>query len=362
LAANRELVLVILTTDRERTESADRRHRTLEALAADGRIDVWSKRGRALHLHYPNFNRTYGQQVSWGIQRIHERCSSMDYVLLVNADSRIDATGIRELLGYVASDIECAQQSAVFLANFAELGPIPAAEALLQSTWTIETELFRYLAGCGAVKWLPRRLASVWYQHAVGHGLLISIRLLDRIGGFPNPAVGLEDSALGYRIRTNKGFVRPLRTLELAEAPSSLDALLRQRMTWIRGPLGALSYRTRSTQDKLLVAQAVYGGAKWALTLPAICGEMIVLDRRGRLLWALVFLARRYTTLALMLRSLPEFSDYGLDRPPTTKLVAAVALYPIAIFSYGAGGLGGALMMLCEWVTGKPYIQPRTDD
>lgn len=361
LASNRELVLVVLTTDRERTESTNRRHHTLEALSADGRIDIWSKRGRALQLHYPSFNRTYGQQVSWGVQRLRARCSPADYVLLVNADSQIDAAGMRELLGCVASDTECAQQSAVFLANFVELGAIPAAEALLQSTWTIETELFRYLAACGTVQWLPRRLASMWYQHTVGHGLLISMGFLDRIGGFPNPTVGLEDSALGYLIRTHNGFVRPLRRLELAEAPSSLTALLRQRTTWVRGPLGALSYRTRSTRDKLLAAQAVYDGAKWALTLPAMCGEIIVLGRRGRLLWALVFLARRYTTLALMLRSLPEFSDYGLEGLPATKLAAAAALYPIAILSYGAGGLGGALMMLNEWITGKPHIQPRTD-
>ena len=361
LAANHELLLVVLTTDRERTESADGRHRTLEALLADGRIDIWSRRGRALHLHYPGFNRTYGQQVSWGVELIRTRCAREDYVLVVNADSRIDAAGMAELLGCVASGTECAQQSAVFLANFAELGPIPAAEALLQSTWTIETELFRYLAGCGAVQWLPRRVASVWYQHAVGHGLLISVGLLDRIGGFPSPAVGLEDSALGYLIRAHNGCVRPLRRLELADAPSSLGALLRQRTTWIRGPLGALSYRPSSGHERLLAAQAVYDGAKWALTVPGICAEIIVLGRRGRLLWALVFLARRYTTLALMLRSLPEFSDYGLDGPPTTKLAAAVALYPIATLSYGAGGFAGALMMLSEWITGKPRIQPRTD-
>jgi hypothetical protein len=362
LAANCDLVLVVLTTNRERIESADRRHRTLEALSADGRIDFWSKRGKALHLHYPSFNRTYGQQVSWGIQRIRARCASEDYVLLVNADSRIDAAGMRELLDCVASGTECAQQSALFLANLAELGPIPATEALLQSTWTIETELFRYLAGCGAVRWLPQRVASVWYQHAVGHGLLVSAGLLDRIGGFPNPAVGLEDSALGYLIRAHNGCVRPLRRLELADAPSSLAELLRQRKTWVRGPLGALSYRTSSARERLLAAQAIYDGAKWALTLPAICGEIIVLGRRSRLLWALVFLVRRYTTLALMLRSLPEFSDYGLDGPSTTKLAAAAALYPIAILSYGAGGLGGALTMFSEWITGKPHIQPRTED
>src|SRR4029077_444128 len=149
--------------------------------------------------------------------------------------------------------------------------------------------------------------------------------------------------------------------LELGDAPSSLAALLRQRRTWVRGPLGALSYRTSSARERLLAAQAIYGGAKWALTLPAMCGEIIVLGRRGRLLWALVFLARRYTTLALMLHSLPEFSDYGLDWPPPTKLAAAVALYPIAILSYGAGGFWGALMMFSEWITGKPRIQPRTE-
>lgn len=74
-----------------------------------------------------------------------------------------------------------------------------------------------------------------------------------------------------------------------------------------------------------------------------------------------MFLARRYTTLTLMLRSLPRFSDYGLEEPPARKLATAVSLYPIAVLSYGAGGLWGALEMLNEWVTGNPHIQPRTD-
>ena len=360
LATNPELLLVILTTERERAENMQSRHATLDALSADGRIDAWSRNDRALHLHYPGFNRTYGEQVSWGVRRIRPRCAREDYVLLVNADSRIDAAGMRELLGCVADGSECAQQSAVFLANLAELGAIPAAEALLQSTWTIETELFRYLAGSGAAR-LPRWVASMWYQHAVGHGLLISVGLLDRIGGFPTPAVGLEDAALGYLIRARKASVRPLRRLEIADAPSSLRALLRQRTTWVRGPLGALTYHPSSAREMVLAAQAIYDGMKWTLMLPAICAEIVLLRRRDRLLWLLLFLVRRYTTLALMLRSLPEFSDYGLDAPPSRKLLGAVLLYPFATLSYGIGGLGGALMMLNEWVTGKPRTQPRTD-
>ncbi len=361
LIAHSELSLVVLTTAREQTESEDGRHGTLQALRVDGRLETWSLAGRARHLHYPSFNRTYAEQVSWGVQQVRARCTPEDYVLLVNADSRIDADGMRELLACVVEGSECVQQSAVFLANFAQLGPLPAAEALLQSTWTIETELFRYLAGSGAVRWLPRRLASVWYQHTVGHGSLISVGLLDRIGGFPNPAVGLEDSALGYLIRAQYRSVRPLRRLELADAPSSLRSLLRQRATWVHGPLGALGYRPASSHERLLVAQALYDGGKWALTLPAICAEILLLGRQSRLLWALVFLVRRYTTLTLMLRSLPGFSDYGLEEPPARKLAIAVSLYPVAVLSYGAGGLRGALEMLSEWVTGNPRIQPRTD-
>ncbi len=362
LAAHSQLSLVVLTTAREQVESEGDRHGTVQALRIDGRLETWSWAGRARHLHYPSFNRTYGEQVRWGVQQIRALCAAEDYVLIVNADSRIDANGMQELLACTAEGGECAQQSAMFLANFAQLRPLPAAEALLQSTWTIETELFRYLAGSGAVRWVPARLASVWYQHTVGHGLLISVGVLDGIGGFPSPAVGLEDSALGYRIRAQHRSVRPLRRLELADAPSSLRSLLRQRATWVRGPLGALGYCPASSRERVLVAQAVYDGGKWALTLPAICAEILLLGRRDRLLWALVFLARRYTTLTLMLRSLPSFSDYGLKEPPASKLATAVFLYPLAVLSYGAGGLRGALEMLSEWVTGNPRIQPRTDD
>jgi hypothetical protein len=362
LDAHRRLSLVVLTTAREQVESNNGRHRTVEALRADGRLDAWSMAGRAHHLHYPSFNRTYGEQVRWGVDQLRAQCTTDDYVLLVNADSRVDAVGISELLNCVADGSECAQQSTLFLANFARLPPVAAAEALFQSTWTIETELFRYLAGSGMVSWLPGWLSSVWYQHAVGHGLLISVRLLDQIGGFPNPTEGLEDSALGYLIRARRGALRPLHRLELADAPSSLRSLLRQRATWVRGPLGALGYHPSSYRERLLVAQALYDGGKWALTLPAMCAEIVLLGRRDRLLWAVVFLVRRYVTLGLMLSSLPEFGDYGVETPPVRQLAVAVGIYPVAVLSYGAGGLWGTIGMLIKWVTGEPRIQPRTDD
>jgi hypothetical protein len=362
LEAHARLSLVVLTTAREQLENDERCHPTVQALQADGRLEAWSRSGRAHHLHYPGFNRTYGEQVRWGVDQLRARCRAQDYLLLVNADSRIDASGIGELLGCVGDGIKCAQQSALFLANFAELGPLAAAEALFQSTWTVETELFRYLAGSGMVSWVPSWLASVWYQHAVGHGLLISFGLLDRLGGFPSPTAGLEDSTLGYLIRARGHAIRPLRRLELADAPSSLSSLLRQRATWIRGPLGALAYRPASGRERLLAAQALHDGGKWALLLPAICAELALLGRRGRLLWALVFLVRRYATLGLMLSSLPEFGDYGVEAPPARQLAVAVSIYPAAILSHGAGGLWGAIAILVEWITGEPWIQPRTDD
>lgn len=362
LDAHSQLSLVVLTTAREQAESDDGCHRTVQALRADGRLEAWAKVKRARHLHYPGFNRTYGEQVRWGVDQLREHCTADDYVLLINVDSRIDAAGISELLGCVADGSECAQQSALFLANFAKLPPVAAAEALFQSTWTIETELFRYLAGSRMVKRMPNWLASVWYQHAVGHGLLISVGLLDSIGGFPSPTMGLEDSALGYLIRAHHGSVRPLHRLELADAPSSLRSLLRQRATWVRGPLGALAYRPSSCRERLLVAQALYDGGKWALTLPAICVEIVLLGRRDRLLWTLLFLVRRYATLGLMLSSLPEFGDYGAEPPSARKLATAVGIYPIAVLSHGAGGLWGAIGMCIEWVTEQPRTQPRTDD
>lgn len=71
--------------------------------------------------------------------------------------------------------------------------------------------------------------------------------------------------------------------------------------------------------------------------------------------------ARRIQMITLMLRSLPRFNDYGLEEMPARKLAIAVSLYPLAVLSYGAGGLRGALEMLSEWVTGRPRIQQRTD-
>ncbi len=361
LAAEPALTLVLLTTAREQQESPTGAHETMQSLAADGRLRALIESDRAIHLHYPAFNRTYGEQVSWGVRELRESARAEDYLLLTNADSRIERGGIGELLQAVGERRPCAQQSALFLANLAEVGAIPAAEALLQSSWTLETELFRYLAGSGAVRWLPPRLADAWYQHTVGHGLLISMGLLDSLGGFPSPAAGLEDSALGYMIRARSAHVHPLRRLELADAPPSVRALLRQRATWVRGPLGAIGYHPSTARERMLVAQSLYDGVRWALSVPAICAEILILGGRERRLWGVVFTVRRYTTLMLMLASLPDFRDYGLEPPPARRIALAAALYPAAVLSYGLGGLRGAIEMVSEWVSGQPRTQPRTE-
>ena len=118
--------------------------------------------------------------------------------------------------------------------------------------WTIVTEMFRYLAGSGRVPWMPTPLQRIWYQHAVGHGLLIQFGVLREVGGIPRPRHGLEDAALGVRLRAAGHSIVPLHSLECGDVPSNLRELLRQRSTWIRGPLYASNMAIESQRLPML--------------------------------------------------------------------------------------------------------------
>jgi hypothetical protein len=360
LARTTQFHLTIVTSERERTERPQGPF-TWDTLRTDSVFMEMERAGRASWAHFPSVNRTYGEQLSWAARHLMAGTpKGFDYLYVSNTDSRLSRQACEEIVEAAAAGADCAQQSSLFLDNLASVSPIAAAEALFQSRWTVTREVFRYLAGSGRVPWLPTGLSERWYQHAVGHGVLLSRSALEEIGGIPEPKLGLEDAALGFTLRSHGFVIQPVHALECAEAPKTARELQRQRATWVRGPLCAPEYADEM-KDWPLVLQGLYDGLKWALCLPAIVTLLCMLPTR-RLRWHFV----GFLCLDLYLPTLRLVK--GLQRveidiaciPRTRDVVRGFALLPLAPFSYGMGGLRGFIRLLGDLITGREFVQTRT--
>ncbi len=353
-----DLRLCMVTTERERHERPTGPH-SWDTVTATASFRRAAADQRAQILHYPRVNRTYGEQLGWALDQLTTRDPAPEYLYVANIDSRLSPHGCAEIIELAGTSVEVAQQSSVFFGNLSELSPAATAEAFYQSRWTFEHEVFRYLAGSGHVRWLPDWLRSIWYQHAVGHGLLIATTAYQQLGGLPHPRYGLEDAALGVAVRACGLRIHPFATLECADAPRSVRELQRQRCTWIRGPLCSIEY-ARTRRGRIIAAQGTYGGIKWAFGIPAQALALAVLGPRQRAVAAAGWAIALYGPLIRMLTGLPalEFpSDY---RPRRRQIATAAALYPLAALSCWAGGIRGLVSLVRDLLTGRAPIQHRT--
>ncbi|ATL70051.1 hypothetical protein [Nocardia terpenica] len=352
------LRLCAVTTERENHEAPTGMH-TWDALTTDPAFQRANAAGRAEILHYPYVNRTYGEQLGWALDHLITRTPAPDYLYVANIDSRLSSHGCAEIIELAAAGVEVAQQSSVFVGNLDELGPVATAEAFYQSRWTFEHEIFRYLAGSGQLTWLPRWLRAHWYQHTVGHGLLIATTTYRAVGGLPRPRYGLEDAALGVILRTTGRRIQPFSSLECGDAPRTVRELHRQRATWIRGPLCAPEY-IHHPRDLPVAVQGCYGGLKWALGLPAQVLVLAVLSPRQRLLAVTGWLLTQYGPLLRLLAGLPGVEFPHQYRPSRRHVARAVTVYPIAALSCWAGGIRGLYRLLRDMTFGQQAIQHRT--
>jgi hypothetical protein len=360
LSRNRQFHLTVVTSERERAERPMGPF-TWDILQSNSIFMEMERASRASWAHFPSVNRTYGEQLSWAARHLMAATAKeFDYLYVSNTDSRLSARACQEIVEAAVAGADCAQQSSLFLDNLASVSPIAAAEALFQSRWTVTREVFRYLAGSGQVPWLPTALSERWYQHAVGHGILLSRAALEEIGGIPEPKLGLEDAALGFTLRSHGFVIQPVHALECAEAPETARELQRQRATWVRGPLCAPEYAD-AMKDWPLVLQGLYDGLKWALSLPAMVALLCMLPTR-RLRWyfvGLVCLDLYLPTLRLV-KGLRSVEIDLACIPRTRDVVRGFAILPLAPVSYGMGGLRGLIRLLGDLITGREFVQART--
>lgn len=359
LEKHSRLRLCVVTTERERIEAPAGPY-TWDVLRSDPRMESFMHSGRAEIAHFPGVNRTYGEQLGWALDRLASATERpAEYFYIANADSRLSDKACAEIIDLADAGINCAQQSSLFFGNVREVTWPAVGEALYQSRWTLETEVFRYLVGAGQIAWIPTWLQRMWYQHAVGHGLLLSRRYYKELGGLPRAKYGLEDAALGFTIRAAGGHVHPFATLECGDAPASVRELQRQRSTWVRGPLCAGEYLS-GWQDIPLAAQGLYDGLKWSLGLPAKWLLILLMAPRSRLVAVTGMLLGLYGPILRLLVGLNRLEVNTCCRPQRRDIARGLLSYSIAPLSYWSGGFRGLCRLIHEVFTDSPSMQQRT--
>ena len=154
---------------------------------------------------------------------------------------------------------------------------IPMVDSIYQSRWTLQHEIPRYIRSVRKATFLNiRGLTS--FAHCVGHGLLMRTDIFNSVGYFPSPRIGLEDSGLGFVLKSKKIPIAPFPMLESAEAPSNIISLAMQKSRWFFGPISSPFYMDAALkaggsrlQCYSLIAASWYHSIKWIMAGPAVC-------------------------------------------------------------------------------------------
>ena len=372
------LHLVLVTTEREHEEHVQSATGagTVRAIA-ESNVFGPLPTDRRRHIHFPSVNRTLAEQLNYALEQLWLQgdVSAKDYLLLYNADSEIDDATIRALVDRVARGALVVQQSSLCIKNIAHLMErnafLAVAGALYQSRWTLDHEIPRYLIGAGVVRRVPGPLAKWCYAHCVGHGLLIQVGLLRNVGWLPETEFGLEDSALGFALRARGHTVCPLPVLEVNDAPTTFKSSVRQKATWVRGPLGAPEYciaawRTIGTRPGILWlgAQGLWSGIQWAFGIPLFIAYVVASSFSQQWIAAAVgygvYSLLPVVAVARACRHTPSVR-LSLRGSGCIKWLAVLGACPLAPIVHGLSGLCGTMMMIKQCVWHEKFMQMKTD-
>ena len=195
-------------------------------------------------LNYPNKSGFMAHQLNYALNKTTDDNS---FVAIYNVDSQPHPKTIELFYNQLAKNpsAKIFQQSSAFIKNFNKFNssnPLTniflQTLALLQTRWTFAHEYARLLRQSVYKFKLFKKFANA---HVVGHGLIIQIKILKEVGGFPTENI-TEDLFLGYLLRSKGYSIYPLPLLELAESPATIKSNWKQKYVWFWGPMKYWSY------------------------------------------------------------------------------------------------------------------------
>lgn len=219
----KDIPIIIITTQKEIRENIKGDITTQEIV----KNKILPKYKNVYWVDYPHTDGYMAHQLNYMIENIkeifHQDINLNDtYLALYNADSRPNENTFKEIRMRIEENNKVIQQYSYCMQNYDKLGNILKGFSIYQSNFEIKTGLINtYLK------------SDFLYTHIVGHGLIISLELLNKMGNF-NTDFWCEDIYLGLQLKFNNVKITPLLTLENMETPNMLKSLIKQNSVWFK--------------------------------------------------------------------------------------------------------------------------------
>ena len=245
---------LIVGTHRE--ENVDTEHTVVIA----DKICPSMKGASRIHFTITSEDHNAASQLNEGIKSCI-KYSQAQWLLFSDVDTRFSESGLQEILNHVSNDAEVIQQSSLFTRNFSSISFLEKGHALLQTRWTIGHERLRTAL---------YSLTKIILTHVVGHGLCISRRLYDRVGGFPDETF-VEDIHLGFKLCCQGIDIKSTDSFELSDNPVTVTDGLKQEYSWsfaaLYYPIFAIhEFQANPAKSIMFGMQGVLLSVNWLLS------------------------------------------------------------------------------------------------
>ncbi len=312
------------------------------------------------HLHSPNIKGVAADQYNYALNKLSNKINSNDYVIIYNADSRIQKNTLKLYEQIIKSHNNCLviQQSSLFLSNYNQLSGFLKSIALLQTRWTLAHEIPRILRTNGILSFTEG-------AHVVGHGLCINYQVLKNIGGFPTNYLN-EDLALGYFLRLHGYKIHSLKSLENADTPTSIKSMFYQYRTWFYGVIFYPQYMINGFSEKkfdkfyvtLWGIKYFIRGLLWLNLSGAWLFLFIfplVVNRMDLLFWSILSFII-YAPVSFGLIHLLFRRTYNMK-----EWLAPIIFSPVAYLTHSIGPLLATFDIAKMFITGKGIYKNKTE-
>lgn len=218
----KDIPIVLITTQKEIKENLTNEKTTQDII----KEKIITKYKNVYWVDYPYTKGYMADQLNYmleNLENILNRKIDLDktYLALYNADSRPNKNTFEEIKQKIEKN-DVVQQYSYCMQNYEKIKGIPKGFSIYQSNFELKTGLINSFFK-----------SNILYTHVVGHGLIINMKLLKKLGNF-NTEFWCEDIYLGIQLKFNNIKITPLLTLENMETPDKLNKIVKQNSVWFK--------------------------------------------------------------------------------------------------------------------------------
>lgn len=219
----KDIPIVLITTQKEIKENINNEKTTQNIIQEE----ILNKYENVYWINYPYEKGYMADQLNYMIDNLNKIFGKVidlknTYLALYNADSRPNKNTFQEIKANLKNENKVIQQYSYCMENYNKLPYILKGFAIYQSNFEIKTGLINSFFK-----------SNLLYTHVVGHGLIIELETLKRLGNF-NTTFWCEDIYLGLQLKFNDIQIIPLLTLENMQTPDTLKKLTKQNSVWFK--------------------------------------------------------------------------------------------------------------------------------